>query len=206
MTGGTGNERDHSDLTILDAGPILNFLSRHDTTDLYLRTLKAMTDNIIVPDAVMDEVARKSSVDRRFAACQKKLITVISGNHISKRVSPEGDDNYDFQWSWVTNNCPSSWLRAGKHRGEMVLIAHARALKFQNVDVVAMIDDQDAISLAAKAGVSSFTTVQLFQECVARGLIADRSRLRELYGYVCANDDGLLPFKLTDLNKEFPQS
>ncbi|WP_125616976.1 hypothetical protein [Specibacter cremeus] len=66
MTVDPAHQPDHSDLVILDAGPILNFLARNDTTDLYLKTLKAMTDRIIVPDAVVEEVEHKSSASRRI--------------------------------------------------------------------------------------------------------------------------------------------
>lgn len=91
----------------------------------------------------------------------------------------------------------------GKHRGEMVLIAHARLPLAQGRDVVAMIDDQDAIELAEKAGIDTFTTVEFFQECVQRNFIKNKAELRKLYGYVCTQDDGLLPFIRTDLVKEF---
>lgn len=120
------NQPDHSDLVILDAGPILNFMGRNETTDLYLKTLKMMTASIVVPDAVVDEVERKSGKDKRFATCRKKLMAVIGGSHVTKLMTPERyqDDEYDFHWTWVINNCPESMLSSGKNRGEMVLIAH----------------------------------------------------------------------------------
>ncbi|MDJ0355813.1 hypothetical protein [Paenarthrobacter sp. PH39-S1] len=208
MTVESDNQRDHSELVILDAGPILNFMGRSDTTDLYLKTLKVMTNSIAVPDAVVDEVEHKSGKDKRFAACRRKLLTVIGGNHITTLVTPEKhqDDDYDFHWAWVTNNCLKSMLGSGKNRGEMVLIAHARVLQSRGLDVVAMIDDQDAVDLATKAGIPNFSTVQLFQESVAYGLIPDKTQLKKLYGFVREKDDGLLPFKQTDLKDEFPKS
>lgn len=201
-------QSDHSELVILDAGPILNFLGRSDTTDLYIKTLKAMTGSIVVPDAVVDEVEHKSSKDQRFAACRKKLLSVIGGKHIARLETPERnqDDFYEFHWTWVTNNCPKTMLGSGKNRGEMVLIAHARVLQARGIDVVAMIDDQDAVELALKAGIPCFSTIQLFQESVAHGLIHDMAELKRLYGFVREKDDGLLPFKQTDLNDEFARS
>ena len=88
----------------------------------------------------------------------------------------------------------------------MVLIAHARVLQSRGLDVVAMIDDQDAVDLATKAGIPSFSTVQLFQESVDHGLIPDKTQLKKLYGFVREKDDGLLPFKQTELKDEFPNS
>ncbi|WP_125616979.1 hypothetical protein [Specibacter cremeus] len=113
------------------------------------------------------------------------------------------DDEYEFQWAWVVNNCPKSMLGTGKNRGEMLLIAHARTLQSQGIDIVAMIDDQDAAALAARAGIPTFNTVQLFQESVARRLITSKPQLQRLYGYVAEKDDGLLPFKQTELKDEF---
>lgn len=201
------HQADHSDLVILDAGPILNFMGRNDTTDLYLKTLKAMTARIVVPDAVVDEVDRKSGLDKRFATCRAKLLAVIGGSHIATLETPEKyhDDDFEFQWTWVTNNCSPKMLSSGKNRGEMVLVAHARLLQSHGLDVVAMIDDQDAVDLATKAGIPSFSTVQLFQESVAHGLIPDKSQLKKLYGFVVGNDDGLLPFNQTALKNEFPK-
>jgi predicted nucleic acid-binding protein len=202
------NPKDHSELIVLDAGPILNFMGRNDTTDLYLKTLKAMTDGIVVPDAVVDEVEHKSGKDQRFTACRKKLLAVIGGQHISMLVTPDrhDDDEYEFHWSWVMNNCPKPMLISGKNRGEMVLVAHARVLQTRGLDVVAMIDDQDAVVLATKAGIPTFSTVQLFQESINHGLITDKAQLKKLYGFVQEKDDGLLPFKQTELRNEFSES
>jgi hypothetical protein len=94
-------------------------------------------------------------------------------------------------------------LTSGKNRGEMVLVAHARVLRAGGADVVAMIDDQDAIRLAAKAGIPSFTTVDLLHESVAYGVIGSKTELRTMYGYVAAQDDGLQDFRLTSLTQEF---
>jgi predicted nucleic acid-binding protein len=190
-----------SDLIVLDAGPILNFMSRNETCTLYLDTLKYMTGSVAIPDAVLDEVNHKASRDRRFTLCQRKLQGIVSGGHAQKLETPApvDDEDYAFHWTWVKNACSPSMLQSGKHRGEMVLIAHARQLISRGIDVVAMIDDQDAIKLAHKAQVSTFTTVDLFFESISAGLISTRAELKRLYGLVQPNDDGLLPFERTDL-------
>ncbi|TFD93418.1 hypothetical protein E3T61_04825 [Cryobacterium lactosi] len=190
-----------SDLIVLDAGPILNFMSRHETCTLYLNTLKHMTGTVAVPDAVLDEVNHKAARDRRFTLCQRKLQGILSSGHAKKLETPArvDDEDYAFHWTWVTNACSPSMLQSGKHRGEMVLIAHARLLISRGYDVVAMIDDQDAIKLAHKAQVPTFTTVDLFFESISAGLISTRAELRRLYGLVQPNDDGLLPFERTEL-------
>ncbi|AUI53693.1 hypothetical protein AC20117_22310 (plasmid) [Arthrobacter crystallopoietes] len=180
-------------------------MGRKDTTDLYLKTLKNMTDSILIPDAVVDEVEHKSDKDDRFKTCHKKLLTVIGGKHIVALSTPprNKDDEYEFHWTWVMNNCPQEMLSSSKNRGEMVLVAHARVFRAQGRDVVAMIDDQDAAALARRAGIPTFNTVQLFQESVVWGVIPDKAELKRLYGLVQEKDDGLLPFKLTPLKEEF---
>lgn len=115
------------------------------------------------------------------------------------------DEDYEFHWTWVINNSSDGSLSSGKNRGEMVLIAHARVLQAQGLDVVAMIDDQGAVDLARKAGIPTFDTVQLFQESIAFGLISDKIQLKRLYGFVQEKDDGLLPFRQTPLTDEFPK-
>ncbi|TFD70534.1 hypothetical protein [Cryobacterium fucosi] len=164
-----------------------------------------MTDQIVVPDAVVDEVANKSMKDRRFDLCNRKLAGMISGNYIVELTTPNRltNEDYDFEWAWVVNNCPASMANSGKNRGEMVLLAHARLIQKQGRDVVAMIDDQDAIRLANKAGIPSFTTVDLFEESVLHGLITSRPQLKRLYSLVANQDDGLLSFHLTGLTNAF---
>lgn len=195
----------HSQLIVLDAGPVLNFMGRKDTTALYLNGLKAMTDEIIIPDAVAEEINAKSRTDKRFALCQTQLAKVIGGHHITLLETPDVDSVSDFtiHWTWLRLNAPKDMSLTGKHRGEMVLVAHGRTLLAQGKDVVAMIDDQDAILLAEKAGIDTFTTIEFFQECVRRGYIEDKAQLKKLYGYVCFQDDGLLPFGKTELIHEF---
>ncbi|MCW2135018.1 hypothetical protein [Arthrobacter sp. VKM Ac-2550] len=198
----------HSELTILDAGPVLNFMGRKETATLYMKTLAMMTDTVIVPDAVVDEVTNKSRRDPRFELCGRKLGDIIKGGYIEELTTPvqHKDEEYDFHWAWVTTNCPSGWLTSGKHRGEMVLVAHARHLTAQGRDVVAMIDDGDAIALAERAGIPTFSTVDLFHECVQRGLIPDMADLKRLYGYVEKQDDGLVSFNRTTLKTAFTET
>ncbi|WP_404290676.1 hypothetical protein [Glutamicibacter arilaitensis] len=199
------NDPDRSELVILDAGPVLNFLARKETADLYLETLQGMADKICVPDAVVDEIENKSKKDKRFSACRTKLQTILIGNHMVSLQSPplHQDADFDFHWSWVRNNCSKASLASGKDRGEMVLVAHARVLQAQGLDVVAMIDDQGAVNLAHKAGIPTFSTVDLFVQSIILGVIVDRPQLKRLYGLVEEMDDGLLPFKQTLLNREF---
>ncbi len=111
--------------------------------------------------------------------------------------------DFTTHWDWLKRNAPRGMSLTGKHRGEMVLVAHARLLLAQGRDVVAMIDDQDAIKLAEKAGIDTFTTVEFFQECVQRNFITTKAELKQLYGFVCTQDDGLLPFARRELVHEF---
>lgn len=164
-----------------------------------------MTGEILIPDAVAEEIRAKSKRDHRFALCQSQLAKIIAGRHMTLLETPdvESASGFTIHWAWLKRNAPPGMSLTGKHRGEMVLIAHARLLPAQGRDVVAMIDDQDAIELAEKAGIDTFTTVEFFQECVQRNFIKNKAELRKLYGYVCTQDDGLLPFSSTDLVKEF---
>lgn len=202
---GQDQQANHSELAVLDAGPILNFMGRKDTADVYVKTLRLMTDTIIVPDAIVDEVTNKSRKDSRFGLCQRKLGDIIRGGYIEELVTPSAlkDDDYDYHWTWVKANCPPYMLTSGKNRGEMVLVAHARVLQAQGRDVVAMIDDGDAVKLANKAGIPSFTTVDLFHESIAHNVIQSAVDLKRLYSLVEQQDDGLVSFDRTTLKTEF---
>ncbi|NYG18083.1 hypothetical protein BJ956_002602 [Arthrobacter psychrochitiniphilus] len=48
LPGAAGTEHHQSELIVLDAGPVLNFMGRKDTTNLYLNCLKNMTGKILM--------------------------------------------------------------------------------------------------------------------------------------------------------------
>ena len=179
------------DVTILDAGPSLNFFSI-GRADLLLAVVRAGSARIAVPEDVDEEIRRKAGPKSKFARAGGALDWALRTEQILRLDSTsDRDSDLDRNVSRITGLPFEQRVRKGKDLGEMMVVAHALTLQNQGEKVIALIDDLDGQRLAAKHRVRYMSTIDILRGAARLGLIKNWGEMRQLYLKMEPLDDGL---------------
>lgn len=192
---------------IIDAGPGLNFLSINKE-----RLLIGVPGPLSVPEAVQNEVMRKSQQDERFRAAATAW----------RKLTP--------RWIRVLADDQTPELAAAVHRitrlpmevrltqpkdlGETMVIAHAVVTAEAGQTVTVLIDDGQGARTATSeinrlsrlriggqnvGAIRLVNTVTVLERAAGGEHIPDKATMRDIYERLCGLDDGLRPIETTNL-------
>ncbi|GAA4238324.1 hypothetical protein GCM10022254_53800 [Actinomadura meridiana] len=192
---------------IIDAGPGLNFFSINKE-----RLLFDTLGPLCAPEAVRDELLRKSKQDSRFRNAERvwsklpeRYMQVLSDD-----VTPE----LAATVARIGQLPMRERLRQSKDLGETMVIAHAVAAAEVGHDVIVLIDDGDGaraagveanrLRLRRASGKSAGTmslinTLTVLEKAAGRTYVPDRGEMRAIYHRLRDLDDGLPPIEATNL-------
>ncbi|MFI7542918.1 hypothetical protein [Actinoplanes sp. NPDC049599] len=192
---------------IIDAGPGLNFLSINKE-----RLLIGVLGPLSAPEAVANEVIRKSRQDPRFRAAAPawrkltpKWIRVLSDDQTPELAAVVHR---------ITRQPMCERLRHSKDLGEVMVIAHAVVAAETGGSVVVLIDDGPGARIAtteirrldrlrsagrASGSVSLISTLTVLERAADSEHIPARDAMRNLYERLRGLDDGLPPIDATAL-------
>ena len=192
---------------IIDAGPGINFFSLNKE-----RLLIATLGPLSAPEAVRDEVLRKSRTESRFKA----------GGQVWRKLEPRymevlSDDVTDELATAVNriSGMPvERRIRRSEDLGEVMVIAHAVVMAEGGNDVYVLIDDGGGRKMAGsearrldrlrRAGrnvgaIWLVGTVTVLDSAFGGEYLPDRGAMRDLYQRLRGLDDGLQPLDATGL-------
>lgn len=192
---------------IIDAGPVLNFLSINRE-----RLLFATLGRISAPEIVEKEVLRKSNADQRFSAAstvwgkvRPRFIDILSDT-----VTPE----LSAVVQRLDHLPMTERLKSGKDLGETMVIAHAVVAAEAGSDVVIVMDEGRGVHKAAlearrldrlrsqgkACGTMTIVgTLTILERAAGREYLPDRAAMRDIYKRLRVCDDGLVPIEQTRL-------
>jgi hypothetical protein len=196
-----------SDRPIIDAGPVLNFLSINQE-----RLLISVVGPLSAPEIVEQEVLRKARVDQRFAPAER----------VWRKLAPKwmailSDD--------VTNPLAAAVQRISglpmqdrsklaKDLGETMVIAHAVVFAEAGADVTVIIDDGAGARLATlesrrlarlrnqnlvSGSLTLVNTLMILERAAGGAHLLDRAAMQAIYDRLRNCDDGLPPIENTRL-------
>lgn len=192
---------------IIDAGPGLNFLSINKER-LLIGTLGPLS----APEAVRDEVLRKSRQDQRFSAAAtvwrklpERLMQLLSDDHTPELAAAVHR----------ISGLPMSDRQVhSKDLGEIMVIAHAVVAAEAGETVTVLIDDGQGARQATseirrlrriRAGgrdvgsIRLVSTLKVLERAAGGQYIPDKSAMRDIYTRLRQLDDGLPPIDATNL-------
>lgn len=192
---------------IIDAGPGLNFLSANKE-----RLLIAVLGPLSVPEAVQDEVLRKSRQDDRFRAAETvwKKLTPRWIQILSDDVTPE----LATVVQRISGLPMGQRRRQPKDLGETMVIAHAVVAAESGQSVTILIDDGPGAAIAtseinrlqrlgssgqAVGSIVLASTLTVLERAAGNPYLPDRAAMRDTYNRLRGLDDGLPPIENTDL-------
>lgn len=180
-----------TDITIIDAGPSLNFFSI-GRAGLLLGVLESISARIALPEDVDDEIRRKAGGVPRFSKSAGALDWALKSDRLLRLDSRSGQDiELDKNVARIVGVPFERRPQRGKDLGEMMVIAHAKTLQGQGKNVIVLIDDGGGQQLAANHQVAYITTIRILQVAARLGLIQNWGEMRELYMKMEPLDDGL---------------
>lgn len=192
---------------IIDAGPGLNFLSANKE-----RLLIAVLGPLSVPEAVQDEVLRKSRQDDRFraAATVWKKLTPRWIQILSDDVTPE----LAIVVQRISGLPMGERRRQPKDLGETMVIAHAVVAAESGQSVTILMDDGPGAAIATSeirrlrrlgssgrpvGSITLASTLTVLGRAAGTEHLPDRAAMRDTYNRLRGLDDGLPPIENTDL-------
>lgn len=202
-------------LTLIDAGPSLNFFSvNHE------RLLIEMVGSLTVPETVRDEILRKAQRDSRFSAASgvmKKL-----PKRFFEVVSDSSDDEYLtaaverlMRYEGASERSFDQRKRRPQDLGELMVVAHASVRAERGESVLVLIDDGAGQNLVMKeigrikrlrskgntavGSIQIITTVTVLERAAGSKYIPDRQKMRKLYERLRELDNSLQPIENTYL-------
>lgn len=192
---------------IIDAGPGINFFSLNKE-----RLLIATLGPLSAPEAVRDEVLRKSRTDSRFSAAGQVWRKL--GPRYMEVLSDDITDELAAAVNRISGMPVGQRIRRGKDLGEVMVIAHAVVRAEGGNDVYVLIDDGGGRKLAGsearrldrlrRAGrkvgaIWLVGTVTVLEKAAGSEYLPDRGAMRDLYQRLRGLDDGLPPLDQTRL-------
>jgi hypothetical protein len=192
---------------IIDAGPGLNFLSINKE-----RLLFDALGPLSAPEAVRDEVLRKSRQDKRFSAAE----TVW--HKLPERLMQILPDDQTPELAAAVHRLSGlpidDRLKNAKDLGETMVIAHAVVAAEAGDTVTVLIDDGEGARLATaeikrlrriRAGgrevgaIRLINTLTVLERAAGRQYIPDKAAMRDIYLRLRELDDGLPPIDATNI-------
>lgn len=190
------------EITVIDAGPTLNFLCSGQI-GLLLSVLDGLHTQLVMPAEVEAEVIRKSNErggSSKFAGAAKKLDSQVRGTRISVLPSSVTDQSLMQQVQRVAGTPFQERVKTSKDLGEVMVVAQVLRLQQDGKRVIALIDDNGGRRLANRYHVQALTTVDVLELAVRMRLVSNRGEMREIYDKLARYDDGLASFETTRLN------
>jgi len=192
---------------IIDAGPGLNFLSINKE-----RLLINVLGPLSAPEAVRDEVLRKSQNDPRFSAAATvwRKLTPTWIQILPDAVTPE----LSKVVTRISRQPMQARLKHSKDLGETMVIAHAVVAAERGDTVIVLIDDGPGARLAtseirrlarlrsaggAVGSISLVNTLAVLQRAAGGKYLPDKATMRDTYQRLRRLDDGLPPIETTNL-------
>jgi hypothetical protein len=186
-------------LTILDAGPSLNFLATGNQ-NLLVQALRSIRSQILMPDQVEIEVRRKSATKPGFEQAGVRLDRLLAGKQLSILDSPVDLPGLGYWVRRLEKTSLAERLNDSKDLGEIIVIAHALRLREQQQRAVVLIDEVVATKLAKRLGLQVLNTEGVLRRAAGIGAIAHRGEMRSIYERMRPLDGGLVPYEQTELN------
>lgn len=192
---------------IMDAGPGINFFSLHKE-----RLLFATLGALAVPEAVEEEIRRKSRQDHRFEAAMYVMEKLPS--RLFEVLSDDVTEELAAAVHLITGVPIQQRVRSSKDLGETMVIAHAVVAAEVGHRVSVLIDDGGGRQMAAiqaerlnrlrvagrtVGSIHLVSTVSVLKKAAGGQYLPDRNAMRELYGRLRTLDDGLMPLEATGL-------
>jgi hypothetical protein len=192
---------------IIDAGPGLNFLSINKE-----RLLICVLGPLSAPEAVQDEVFRKSRQDERFQAAEKvwRKLTPRWMQILPDDPTPE----LAAVVNRITRQPLEHRLKHPKDLGETMVIAHSVVAAEAGDTVTVLIDDGPGARLAtseinrlqrlrasdpAVGSVRLASTLTVLKNAALKQHVPDKNVMRDIYQRLRGLDDGLPPIETTGL-------
>ncbi|OZD85351.1 hypothetical protein CH260_04850 [Rhodococcus sp. 05-2256-B2] len=192
---------------IMDAGPGLNFFSVNKERLLF-STLGALS----VPEAVKEEILRKSSQDSRFEGAGR--VWAKLPERLMEVLSDDVTGELSAAVQRISGAPMAQRMRSGKDLGETMVIAHATVAAESGENVIVLIDDGGGCRAAAKearrlqrlreqgnevGSISLINTVSVLEGAAGGEHLPHKDAMRDLYGRLRDLDDGLPPLETTNL-------
>ncbi|MFT7839554.1 hypothetical protein Q5530_25710 [Saccharothrix sp. BKS2] len=192
---------------IIDAGPGLNFLSINKE-----RLLIGVLGRLSAPEAVQEEVLRKSRQDVRFRAAEK-IWQKLTPNWV-EILSDDQTPELAAVVHRITSQTMEQRLEHSKDLGETMVIAHAVVAAESGETVTVLIDDGSGARIATseirrlerrRAGGHAAGSIRLVSTLTVLGRAAggqhipDKAAMQGIYERLRRLDDGLPPITTTDL-------
>lgn len=193
---------------VIDAGPALNFLSINRE-----RLLIGVLGKLSTPEAVQEEVFRKSRNDPRFRAATQvwRKLTVHNWMRI---LSDDQTPHLATVTHRITGQTMEARLKHPKDLGELMVIVHAVVAAESGMTVTVLIDDQSGARVAsseinrleqlrsegqAVGAIRLVNTPTILRRAAGDGHIPDRAAMHDIYKRLRDLDDGLPPIERTNL-------
>lgn len=192
---------------IMDAGPGLNFFSLQKE-----RLLFATLGALAIPEAVQQEIHRRSQRDARFTSSAHVLGKVPK--HLLEILPDDPTPELARAVSRISGESIADRIRSPKDLGETMVIAHAAIAAERGAHVMVLIDDTGGRRLAVQEAqrlerlhetsdeigkISLVSTTTVLKKAAGGKHIPDKASMRDLYERLRGLDDGLLPLRDTDL-------
>lgn len=196
-----------SDWPIIDAGPGLNFLSINKE-----RLLISILGRLSAPEAVRDEVLRKSRQDARFQAAEKvwRKLTPDWMRILSDDTTPE----LAAVVHRITQQPMGERMKHSKDLGEVMVVAHAMVAAEAGETVTVLIDDGWGARIAsseirrlqrlrasgrAVGAIRLASTLTVLERAAGGKYVPDKATMRDIHTRLRSLDDGLPPIERTTL-------
>lgn len=192
---------------IMDAGPGINFLSLNKE-----RLLFEALGPLCVPEAVEQEILRKSRADLRFAAAGRVWTKLPS--RLMEVLSDDVTDELSAAVQRISGAPIAPRRRSGKDLGETMVISHAAVAAEAGQHVIVLIDDGGGCRIAdaearrlgrlrssgrAVGSIRLINTLTVLERAAGGKYLPDKGALRDLYDRMRGLDDGLPPLAGTNL-------
>jgi hypothetical protein len=192
---------------IIDAGPGLNFLSVNKE-----RILIRVLGRLSVPEAVQEEVLRKSRQDERFRAAGR-IWPKLTANWIQV-LSDDYTPELGAVVRRITQLPMERRLMDSRDLGETMVVAHAVVLAESGETVTVPIDDGKGAELATSeirrlkrqrdlgrtvGEIILASTLTVLKRAAGTEHIPDKTAVRSLYLQLRGLDDGLPPIEQSGL-------
>lgn len=191
----------------MDAGPGLNFFSINKQRLLF-NTLGALS----VPEAVKEEILRKSNQDSRFEGAGR--VWAKLPERLMEVLSDDVTDELSAAVQRISGVPIGQRMRSGKDLGETMVIAHATVAAETGEHVIVLIDDGGGCAAAAAearrlqrlralgnevGSISLINTVSVLKGAAGGEYLPHKNAMRDLYSRLRELDDGLPPLETTNL-------
>lgn len=183
-------------LSIVDAGPCLTFCAAH--TERVLMGVLSGIGTVHVPEAVDDEVTRKSRPGERLAIARRTWVGLKQAQRIIV-LSDAASDPTLLEAARLARLDLSAVHRQSRDRSERMAVLHALALRIQGAAPVVLIDDGYGRQLAQANHLQILSTELVLARAAKLGLIRGRGEMRDLYARMRNFDDGLVHIDQTRL-------